>query len=439
MPPASPAGDVGLPNLVEQRRLAVVDVAEHRHDRRARRQHLGLVLFLLDRDFFAGLFDDRVETEALGDLDRDVARDILIDRRHRSDLDELGDDVSDRHDHRRRQLLHGKQIGNLDRLERSRRRCGERTRPSSCDAAPSRAAALSRDLFLRSPCPRVSARDRRDGLRRMARADRWVARPAGPGPDVRPASSDGMGRFRSAVAAAQRSPVWPRAAELRLCRLDRASLHQAAVRRRAGPAGRFAGQATLRPRFATGAAPGGARPRAVRRARGEAEEWTRPAAGPRGSARGGRSASAATRSTGAAAAGGVAARDDAPVTGRSRVIGGGRSRRLRSGLRLRRGRGRRSRCAGFRLGGRLLARFEQHAAHEISDLIRHDAQLVFRLENAAEALVEERRQLFRGEPDLFGELEDSYFSGQVHSRARGRSSPISWSARSPNRRLGSAR
>ncbi len=58
------ARDVGLTDLIEQRRLAVVDVAEHRDDRRTRRQHLRLVLFLLDRDFFAGLFDDRVEPES---------------------------------------------------------------------------------------------------------------------------------------------------------------------------------------------------------------------------------------------------------------------------------------------------------------------------------------------------------------------------------------
>jgi hypothetical protein len=57
------AGDVGRANLIEQRRLAVVDVAEHGDDRRTRREQLRTVFFLLDDDFFAGFFDDRVESE----------------------------------------------------------------------------------------------------------------------------------------------------------------------------------------------------------------------------------------------------------------------------------------------------------------------------------------------------------------------------------------
>jgi hypothetical protein len=105
--------------------------------------------------------------------------------------------------------------------------------------------------------------------------------------------------------------------------------------------------------------------------------------------------------------------DRAQPRHRGRHRCGSRSRFWRRGRRGRRG------CRScFRLGRRLLAWLE-HAADQISDLIRHDAQLVFGLENAAQAFIEERRQLFRGEPDLFGELEDPYFSGQVYSRARG--------------------
>ena len=100
----------------------MVDVTEHGDDRRARRQHLGLVLFLLDRHFFAGFLDDGVEAEALRDLDRDVARNVLVDRRHRADLDQLGDHVLDRNDHRGREFLHRQQVRDLDRLERARRR-----------------------------------------------------------------------------------------------------------------------------------------------------------------------------------------------------------------------------------------------------------------------------------------------------------------------------
>jgi hypothetical protein len=41
-----------------------------------------------------------------------------------------------------------------------------------------------------------------------------------------------------------------------------------------------------------------------------------------------------------------------------------------------------------------LARFEQHAAHQIGDLVRHHAQLVFRLEDASQSIVEKRREFF---------------------------------------------
>ena len=59
------AGNVGAANSIEQRRLAVIDVTENRDDRRTRGHHLGFVFFLLDGDFFAGLFDDRIEAELL--------------------------------------------------------------------------------------------------------------------------------------------------------------------------------------------------------------------------------------------------------------------------------------------------------------------------------------------------------------------------------------
>jgi hypothetical protein len=44
-------------------------------------------------------------------------------------------------------------------------------------------------------------------------------------------------------------------------------------------------------------------------------------------------------------------------------------------------------------------------------VIGNDAQLVFRLENPAQALVEEGDQLFRGEPDLFCKFKYPNFSG----------------------------
>jgi hypothetical protein len=37
---------------------------------------------------------------------------------------------------------------------------------------------------------------------------------------------------------------------------------------------------------------------------------------------------------------------------------------------------------------------EQNGAHQIGDLVRHYAQLVFRLEDASQSFVEKRREFF---------------------------------------------
>ncbi len=58
-----------------------------------------------------------------------------------------------------------------------------------------------------------------------------------------------------------------------------------------------------------------------------------------------------------------------------------------------RGRGN-ARRARLRFDGRLSARLEQNGAHQIGDLVRHDAQLVFRLEDASQSFVEKRREFF---------------------------------------------
>src|SRR6202022_4450304 len=81
--PAGFAGGDGCrTDPVEERGLAVVDVAEDGNDRRPRLQHLRLVLFLLGNDFLAGFLDDRIEAELTRDGDRLIRRDVLIDRRH---------------------------------------------------------------------------------------------------------------------------------------------------------------------------------------------------------------------------------------------------------------------------------------------------------------------------------------------------------------------
>ena len=324
-----------------------------------------------------------------------------------------------------------------------------RDRPSSCAAAPSRAAVPSRGLFSRRPCLRACVRGRRGGRRPTASGRRSRATPAGrPAPGAAGASSDGTDRCRPGGAAGVRRAGGTGATGARrLCRPGRAAPRRGAARRRGGRAARCAGRAKPR-RRSSAAAPRGERSTADRRAPGAAAEsasaraWLAGAAtGAGAGGRGGSLRRGAARRRGRRGCGaggrGVGARD--------RVAGAAQGLRARRpwarafagarALSRRPGPPRRAPALRRRLGGRL----QQHAADQIGDLVRHDAELILCLENAAQALVEERRQLFRGEPDFFGELENPYFSGQVHSRTATRSSPISWSARSPNRRLGSAR
>ena len=162
----------------------------------------------------------------------------------------------------------------------------------------------------------------------------------------------------------------------------------------------------------------------------------------------------ATAASGAAAVAAARGGRVVPVTGFRRatgsagasggfggLLGGGRggrgggwsggsrcNRRLRRGFRCRLGRG----------GGLC-----EDAPDEIGDLIRDDAQLVLRFENAAETVVEERDQLFRGQADFFSKFENACFcrsqvSSQRAVRAAssislgGRSHVSRASARSPN-------
>ena len=205
------------------------------------REHLGLVFFLLDGDFFAGFFDDRVEPESPRNLSGDVARYVLVDRRHRADLDELGDHVLHRNDHRGRKLLNGKQIGNFDRFEHARRRGGD-----VVALLLALALLLEQQFFLavffgrrlllvnarRSPGrpplegAAASVADATPGRAGPGRAPGVIGRngplPAG----RRPGGTDARLRRRAASA------------RLRLCRPVRAEPHRDAALRRAGRAGR---------------------------------------------------------------------------------------------------------------------------------------------------------------------------------------------------------
>ena len=83
MPPASPGGDLGLADRVQQRGLAVVDVAHDRDDRRALDEVLlGVLEDRLDLDVVGGVDDLDLLVELLGEhLDR-VVGERLRERRH---------------------------------------------------------------------------------------------------------------------------------------------------------------------------------------------------------------------------------------------------------------------------------------------------------------------------------------------------------------------
>ncbi len=71
------AGDVGLAQRVEQRGLAVIDMAHDRDDRGARLQHVGLVGLAAQADLDIGLGD---AAHAVAELADDQLGGVGVDR-----------------------------------------------------------------------------------------------------------------------------------------------------------------------------------------------------------------------------------------------------------------------------------------------------------------------------------------------------------------------
>ena len=128
--------DLGLAHGVEQRRLAVVDVAHDRDDRRAVDERvLGVVVGLLDLlDVLGGADDRDLLLERVGqDLDRLVGE-RLRERGHLAELHQLLDDLGGAQAERLRDLLDGGAGVDLGRqllLDLLRLRVG-RARPTAC-------------------------------------------------------------------------------------------------------------------------------------------------------------------------------------------------------------------------------------------------------------------------------------------------------------------
>ena len=108
--------DVGLADVVEQRGLAVVDVAHDGDHRRPRHQLLGRVVGGVALDLRRVLvLPDRLEAERRGDQLDLVEVEALVDRHHQAQLLERElDDLGGGHLHRARELGHGDELVDPD-------------------------------------------------------------------------------------------------------------------------------------------------------------------------------------------------------------------------------------------------------------------------------------------------------------------------------------
>src|SRR5919112_1530344 len=101
--------DLGRPDRVQQRRLAVVDVAHDRHDRRTVGEILvGVLEDGLALDLVGGVDDLDLLAELLGQDADGVVGQRLRERRHLAEHHELLDDLRDRHAHRLGDVLDGR-------------------------------------------------------------------------------------------------------------------------------------------------------------------------------------------------------------------------------------------------------------------------------------------------------------------------------------------
>ena len=136
------ARDARAADRVEQRRLAVVDVAHHRDDRRPR---LGLDVgrfgFGEERIRIVLLRGLRLVAHFRGQDDRRLLVEHLVDRDHLAELHQRLDDLGRLHRQLPRELGHGDRLGNRDVADDRRRRALRRAFAAFLVVAP-RAADL---------------------------------------------------------------------------------------------------------------------------------------------------------------------------------------------------------------------------------------------------------------------------------------------------------
>ena len=94
--------DVGFADVVEQRRLTVIDVAHHRNDGRTRHEVFLVVDFVGDGLLNVGRYEFDLESELLGDDDQCFGIEPLVDRNHQAQIHAGRDDLGRRDVHHRR-------------------------------------------------------------------------------------------------------------------------------------------------------------------------------------------------------------------------------------------------------------------------------------------------------------------------------------------------
>ncbi len=194
--------DVGRPDPVEQRRLAVVDVAHHRDDRRARLEQRLVVVVLaehrlqLELGLLAGLDEQHLGAERLGDQLDHLVGERLRPGDHLARVEEQADEVGGVAVQPRRQLLQRAAAGHddltlgnrgVERRERGRGRGTEVLEVATTTllaaraltAGTTRAASAATGATASGRTAAGAAAGTATGARARGRAAATGARPAG--------------------------------------------------------------------------------------------------------------------------------------------------------------------------------------------------------------------------------------------------------------------
>ncbi len=102
--------DIRLADVVQQRRLTVVDVSHDRYDRRTRNQLLLAVLDSLDSLLYLDRDEFDLEAELLRHDHQSLGVETLVDRDHKAEIHAGRDDLHRRDVHHGSQLAHGNEL-----------------------------------------------------------------------------------------------------------------------------------------------------------------------------------------------------------------------------------------------------------------------------------------------------------------------------------------